>query len=135
MTSAPRRWTAPRPCPAGARVEVELTGGDRKLLKAADQLLRRGGLRPAEQSAKLERALDGQLPKPAQPAPLKPSSSAGQVVLAYLRAYADRLKSLDPMVRRDEEDAVHQMRVATRRLRSTLQSFKKIIRRDRTQQL
>jgi CHAD domain-containing protein len=116
-------------------VEVELTGGNRKLLKAADQLLRRGGLRPAGRSAKLERALDGQLPKPAHPAPLKPSSPAGQVVLAYLRAYADKLKSLDPMVRRDEEDAVHQMRVATRRLRSTLQSFKKIIRRDRTQRL
>jgi CHAD domain-containing protein len=116
-------------------VEVELTGGDRKLLKAADQLLRRGGLRPAGRSAKLERALDGQLPKPAHTAPLTPSSPAGQVVLAYLRTYADRLKSLDPMVRRDEPDAVHQMRVATRRLRSTLQSFKKIIRRDHTQRL
>src|SRR5215468_6386304 len=68
------------------------------------------------------------LAEPAHPAPLKPSSPAGQVVLAYLRAYADRLKSLDPMVRRDEPDAVHQMRVATRRLRSMLQSFKKIIR-------
>lgn len=116
-------------------VEVELTGGDRKLLKAADELLRREGLRPARRSAKLQRALAGQLPEPAPPAPLTSSSPAGQVVLAYLRTYADRLKSLDPMVRRDEPDAVHQMRVATRRLRSTLQSFGKIIRRDRTQPL
>jgi CHAD domain-containing protein len=116
-------------------VEVELTGGDRKLLKAADRLLRRGGLRRAGRSAKLERALDGQLPGPARPAPLTPSSPAGQVVLAYLQTYADRLKSLDPMVRRDEPDAVHQMRVATRRLRSTLRSFGQIIGRDRTQRL
>jgi CHAD domain-containing protein len=39
------------------------------------------------------------------------------------------------MVRRDEPEAVHQMRVATRRLRSTLRSFGHIIPRDRTQQL
>jgi CHAD domain-containing protein len=116
-------------------VEVELTGGDRKLLKAADRLLRRDGLRRAGRSAKLDRALDGQLPGPARPAPLTPSSPAGQVVLAYLQTYADRLKSLDPMVRRDEPDAVHQMRVATRRLRSTLRSFGQIIGRDRTQRL
>jgi CHAD domain-containing protein len=116
-------------------VEVELTGGGRQLLKAADQLLRRDGLRPAGRSAKLERALAGRLPKPARQAPLKPSSPAGQVVLAYLRAYAERLKSLDPMVRRDEPDAVHQMRVATRRLRSTLRSFGNVIRGDRTQRL
>ena len=116
-------------------VEVELTGGGRKLLEAADELLRRGGLRAAGRSAKLQRALAGQLPEPARPAPLTSSSPAGQVVLAYLRTSADRLKSLDPMVRRDEPDAVHQMRVATRRLRSTLRSFGKIIRRDGTQRL
>jgi CHAD domain-containing protein len=125
-TAAMSRWH---------EVEVELTGGDRQLLKAADELLRRDGLRPAGRSAKLERALADRLPEPAHQAPLTSSSRAGQVVLAYLRAYAGRLKSLDPMVRRDEPDAVHQMRVATRRLRSTLRSFGKIIRRDRTQRL
>ena len=116
-------------------VEVELTGGDRELLEAADELLLHDGLRPAGRSAKLERALGGQLPAPAHQAPLTSSSTAGQVVLAYLRTHAERLQSLDPMVRRDEPDAVHQMRVATRRLRSTLRSFGQIIRRDRTQRL
>ena len=116
-------------------VEVELTGGDRRLLKAADQLLRRDGLRPAAESAKLERALASQLPRPASEPPLTPSSPAGQVVLAYLRAQIDAVKRLDPMVRRDEPDSVHQMRVATRRLRSTLRSFGKIIRRSDTQEL
>jgi CHAD domain-containing protein len=116
-------------------VEVELTGGGRKLLKAADDLLRRGGLRPAERSAKLERALSGQLPERARPVPLTSSSPADQVVLAYLRAQIERLKALDPMVRRDEPDAVHQMRVATRRLRSTLRSFGQIIERDGTRRL
>src|SRR5215831_12042689 len=108
-------------------VEVELTGGDRQLLKAADELLRRDGLRPAGRSAKLERALGGQPSGPASKPPLAPSSPASEVVLAYLRVQIDRLKSLDPMVRLDEPDSVHQMRVATRRLRSTLRSFGKII--------
>jgi CHAD domain-containing protein len=108
-------------------LEVELTGGDQRLLKAADALLRRDGLRPAGRSAKLERALGGQLPQSAQPKRLTPASPAGQVVLAYLRAQAAAMKSSDPMVRRDEPDSVHQMRVATRRLRSTLRTFKRVI--------
>jgi CHAD domain-containing protein len=108
-------------------LEVELTGGDRRLLKAADALLRRDGLRPAGRSAKLERALGGQLPPSAGPRRLTPASPAGQVVLAYLRDQAETLKSFDPMVRRDESDSVHQMRVATRRLRSTLRTFKREI--------
>jgi len=116
-------------------VEVELTGGGRRLLKAADELLRRDGLRPAGRSAKLERALGGRLPGPAGEPELTPSAPAGQVVLAYLQAQIDRLTSLDPMVRLDEPDSVHQMRVATRRLRSTLRSFGMIIDRSGTQRL
>ena len=41
----------------------------------------------------------------------------------------------DPLVRRDEPDAVHQMRVATRRARSALQAFGGIIERDATRPL
>jgi CHAD domain-containing protein len=50
-------------------------------------------------------------------------SSAGDVVLAYLRLQAHALKTLEPKVRADEFDAVHQMRVATRRLRAALRTF------------
>jgi CHAD domain-containing protein len=58
------------------------------------------------------------------------SASAGDVVLAYLRVQAHKLRALEPMVRADEPDAVHQMRVATRRLRSTLRSFRTVIPRS-----
>jgi len=116
-------------------IEVELTGGDQGLLEAAADRLRCDGLRPAGRSAKLERALEGQLPESAHKVPLASSSSAGQVVLAYVQTQAEALKSLDPMVRRDEPDAVHQMRVAIRRLRGALRSFGKIISRDGTQRL
>jgi CHAD domain-containing protein len=116
-------------------VEVELTGGDRSLLKTADKLLRGDGLRPAGRAAKLERALDGWLPKaPDRPA-LTASSAAGEVVLAYLRRHTETLKAQDPMVRLDEYDAVHQMRVAARRLRSTLRSFRHILASDDTREL
>src|SRR5271157_2347726 len=63
------------------------------------------------------------------------SSSAGDMVLAYLRAQAGALKSLEPMVRADEFDAVHQMRVATRRLRAGLRSFGQIIPRSDSERL
>jgi CHAD domain-containing protein len=112
-------------------VEVELTGGGPRLLKAANRRLRRGGLRPAAYSAKLERAMADSLPEHADgraPAwradgKLTASSPAGDVVLAYVAAQAERLKALDPAVRRDEPDAIHQMRVAARRLRTAFQAF------------
>jgi len=116
-------------------VEVELTGGDRRLLRAAGELLRHDGLRRAGQAARLARALGGRLPGPDHVARLTASSAAGHVVLAYLRAHTERLKALDPMVRLDEPDSVHQMRVASRRLRSTLRSFGHILPRRATREL
>ena len=63
------------------------------------------------------------------------SSSAGDVVLAYLRLQVHALKSLEPMVRADEFDAVHQMRVASRRMRATLRSFGQVIPRPDSERL
>jgi CHAD domain-containing protein len=107
--------------------EVELTGGDPELLEAADRLLRRSGLRPAATSSKLARALADRLPVPPPAARLTSPSPAGDVVLAYLRAQAGRLKETDPLVRRSEPGSVHDMRVASRRLRSTLRDFRTIL--------
>jgi CHAD domain-containing protein len=56
-------------------------------------------------------------------------------VLAYLRTQAEQLRRYDPLVRRDAPDAVHQMRVAARRMRSALQAFGRLIDRDRTRHL
>jgi CHAD domain-containing protein len=116
-----------------SEVEVELTGGGPRLLKAADAQLRKDGLQPSATSVKLERALAGRLPDGrGQPAR---DDSAGAAVLAYLRQHTAALKAQDPMVRRDEPDSVHQMRVASRRLRSTLQSFGAILPRSATAEL
>jgi len=106
-------------------VDVELTGGSRDVLDAADRLLRRGGLRRSGQSAKLARALDLPASAPARRPPAGAGAAAGEVLLAYLDEQVATLKVYDPMVRSEEPDAVHQMRTTTRRLRSTLQSFRR----------
>jgi CHAD domain-containing protein len=64
-----------------------------------------------------------------------PQSAAGDVVLAYLARHTARLKALDPLVRRDAPDSVHQMRVAARRLRGALQAYPAILPRPATQHL
>ena len=57
------------------------------------------------------------------------------MVLGYVRNQVQAISRYDPLVRRDEPDAVHQMRVATRRARSALQAFGTIIEREATRPL
>ena len=127
-------------------VEVELTGGSPRLLRAVADRLRRSGLHTAERSTKLEHALAaspvvlaGSQARAARRAGaglrLSSGSLAGEVVLAYLDAQAGRLVTLDPAVRRDVPDAVHQMRVTTRRLRSAIQDFPMVLPAAATRQL
>lgn len=59
-------------------------------------------------------------------------SRAGEVVLAYVRRQVAAISRCDPLVRRAEPDAVHQMRVATRRARSAFQAFGSIVDREAT---
>lgn len=70
-----------------------------------------------------------------EPPPLTGHSPAGEVVLAYLRDQVAAITRYDPLVRLDEPDAVHQMRVATRRARSALQAFGGVIAREATRPL
>ena len=53
----------------------------------------------------------------------------------YVRAQRDAIVEHDPRVRRDEPDSVHKMRVATRRLRSTLKTFRPLWDRATTDRL
>ena len=118
-------------------IEAELVTGGPALLTAIDTRLRRAGARPAATAAKLQRALAGRLP--AAGAAHQPSltrhSPAGEIVLGYVRDQVAAISRYDPLVRRDAPDAVHQMRVATRRARSALQAFSSVIDRDATRPL
>jgi CHAD domain-containing protein len=114
---------------AWREIEVELVEGDRALLKAAVKELRRAGARPSDSASKIGRALASRLgagaavPKAVVPTRKGP---VGDVALAHLREQTAKLVGADPLVRLDEEDAVHQMRVCTRRLRSALATYRSL---------
>ncbi|MGQ0576902.1 MAG: CHAD domain-containing protein [Pseudonocardia sp.] len=75
-------------------------------------------------------------PAPVSPPALRPGGrpgSAGAVLLAYLGEHADRLAEQERRARADEPDAVHQMRVNARRLRSALQAYRPLLDRERTE--
>ena len=116
-------------------VEVELVDGDREVLASAARRLEEAGAKPAPWASKLGHAL-GDTEPPTPPAiELDSRSTARQVVTAHLADQVQRLVTLDPHVRRDDEDAVHQMRVATRRLRSALATFRRLLDRAVTEPL
>jgi inorganic triphosphatase YgiF len=117
-------------------VEVELLNGNRSFLDAVSGQLRGAGLKPSRSRSKLARLLaDSALP--ALAAPDKTSSlrrsSAGAVVLTHLRGQVDKLVMHDRGARSDEPDAVHQMRVATRRLRSALATYRPLLDPEQTE--
>jgi CHAD domain-containing protein len=97
-------------------IEVELVDGDTAVLKRVERALRKAGATPASGPSKLARALGDRL--------TAEKSGRTDPVAAYVRAQRDALLAHDPGVRRGEAESVHKMRVATRRLRSTLRTFK-----------
>jgi CHAD domain-containing protein len=102
----------------------------RRLRKAVTARLAEDGLRPGGRSAAAE--LDRLLAPPPRRSPVG-KRTAGAAVLAYLSEQADRLAAEDRRVRRDEPDAVHQMRVASRRMRSALQAYRPLFEADRVE--
>ena len=104
-------------------VEVELVDGPRGLFDAVDEALRSAGARPSAVESKLARALGERVP--AEP----------DVLSGYLAAQRDAIRDTEAGVRAGDAEAVHDMRVATRRLRSTLRTFRPLLDRDRTEPL
>ncbi|MGB9378579.1 MAG: CYTH and CHAD domain-containing protein, partial [Mycobacteriales bacterium] len=122
---------------AWREVEVELMSGERDLLAAIGALLTAAGARSDAGPSKLARALGDRLPPSVGDAP--PSwpkrSTAGFAVLAYLREHVDALLTADAAVREDRDDSVHKMRVATRRIRSLLATYRPLFDQSVTEPL
>ncbi|MFC6880454.1 MULTISPECIES: CYTH and CHAD domain-containing protein [Actinomadura] len=144
------------PAAAWREIEVELVAGTQELLKAAGKRLRKAGASRAGSSSKLGRLLNDAIePPPATaaradaeerigaangsgPSGKSRSTSApttGDAVVAYLAAQVEAILRYDPKARLAEHDAVHRMRVAVRRTRSALQSYRPVLDRDRTDPL
>lgn len=117
-------------------VEAELVEGDADLLDAVEERLLDTGLHRSASASKLARALGptrpaakarhGQEGDEGEPAP----GSIGALLAALLRQQIEHLLAQDAEVRRDTPDAVHQMRVSARRLRSTLRVHERLLRLD-----
>ncbi len=145
--TARRLLTAGKADSAGAatswrEVEVELVGGAAELLDAIDARLRERGLTAARSSSKLAQVLDGAQDGTRDGSGRKRDGSAkkrkagkrgeevtakaeaGAVVLAHVREQVEQIRAQDLPVRLDAPDSIHKMRVATRRLRSALTTFK-----------
>jgi CHAD domain-containing protein len=116
-------------------LEVELTGGGTELLDRVERLLRKAGIHRAAPPSKLARVLGERIPTGPARARVGRDATLGDVVLAYLHDQRAAVHSGDPDVRRALPDAVHQMRVATRRMRSALQAYGSVVDRARTRDL
>jgi CHAD domain-containing protein len=109
--------------------EVELVGGDDVLLDDAGDLLRTAGARPASGPSKLARALGDRVPDSDEwELPSKPRTS--ELFRAYASAQVKAIHERDPEVRRDLPDSIHKFRVATRRLRSALATYRPVVDRE-----
>ncbi|WP_405063783.1 CYTH and CHAD domain-containing protein [Kribbella sp. NBC_01505] len=108
--------------------EVELVGGDRELLEAAETVLRAAGAEPAAGPSKLARALGDRVPAGDEwELPAKPRTA--DVFRAYAAEQVQAIRQRDPEVRRDAPEGIHKFRVATRRLRSALATYRPVIDR------
>ncbi|MGW1200228.1 CYTH and CHAD domain-containing protein [Streptomyces sp. NPDC002536] len=117
--------------------EIELAEGTGPgLFDALEPRLRKAGLRRSKAPSKLSRALGTAAAAAAEERrPAGGRASAGDHVLDYLRQQVEAVVALDPGARRGTEDAVHQMRVATRRLRGAFRSYRKVLDRRATDPL
>lgn len=117
-------------------VEVVAEEGAAALLKRVDKALGKEGFARSQAPAKAARALTETAAAP-RPAPREDAGpapgTAGAHVLAYVAEQARTIVDLDPAVRRGLPDSVHRMRVACRRLRSCLRSYRSLFDRELTE--
>jgi CHAD domain-containing protein len=100
-------------------VEIELGGADVDLLYALGKRLRKAGAQPSSSRSKLARALS-QTPS----ATHRGKRTAGDVVESYIAEQRRVILAGDLALRRGNDSVIHKTRVATRRLRSTLRTFR-----------
>jgi CHAD domain-containing protein len=105
------------------------------VVRALLERLTTTGATPSGGPSKSARALSGgsgEFPQPevSEAPELTPKSPAVDAVRAHLLRYVRALRWEDVLVRLDAEDAVHQLRVATRRLRSGLRAYGPLLDSD-----
>ncbi|MGW4062991.1 CYTH and CHAD domain-containing protein [Amycolatopsis sp. NPDC004747] len=106
-------------------LELELDpAADPGLLEELDRALTGAGASASPWPSKLRRLIGDRVPDPPR---RRKKPTAGDIVLTALHEHYGRLRRADVGVRLDVDDAVHQMRVAIRKLRSTLRTFGSLV--------
>ena len=110
-------------------IGVALPGDEDGIRAGIDAGLRGEGRLDPAAGPQLTRVLDGEVPRPPRAAgpALTVRSPSGAVLQAHLRVQVGQVRAQDLPVRLDQPDSVHRMRVATRRLRSALQTFERLV--------
>lgn len=108
-------------------VEVELVSGPRSLMDAIDKRLRAAGARPASSPSKLAHALGEQLRQYAAAPPKATWAGTSGSLTGYVAAQRDAVVENYSAALDNDPDAVHDMRVALRRLRATLKSYASVL--------
>ena len=102
-------------------LEVELLDGDEKTLRRIEKELRRAGAADGERRPKVFQALD--LDFQAEPVAEPDDASSAATLRARIREQAESVLAHDPGTRLGtDSEELHQMRVATRRLRAFLRA-------------
>ena len=112
--------------------ELELADGSTTLLDAAESMLAIADVLPSAYPSKLARVLGDKYPEKEPPAPwgLKRNCPSANVLLVYLNEQVQVLTEQDPRLRAGSPDSVHLMRIATRRLRSSLSTYRILLDAD-----
>jgi CHAD domain-containing protein len=138
VSAEPAATDAPGLAPITWReVEVELVSGKLALLVRTFDLMKTVGARRSESPSKLSRALGdrpAQVVPPALPRPRR-KGPASDVIQLRLRQQVTTMRQLDPWVRHGAPEAVHDMRVAARRLRNALASYRSFLDTERSEPL
>jgi CHAD domain-containing protein len=115
-------------------LEVEAVHGSGELLERIGDRLRESGARESAAASKLQRTLQEDIVPVRRPTATR---TAGDVLLTYVGEQVEQLLTYDPLVRlaEDDDDSVHKMRVAVRRIRSVLRTHARLIDQVRTRTL
>jgi CHAD domain-containing protein len=107
-------------------IEAELLNDDEQILKHIEKTLQGAGARKGDGRPKVFRALD--LDRPAAPAPPHSSAPTRDHLQAMLERQYFAILAHDPGTRLGEDsEELHQMRVATRRLRAFLRAARPLL--------
>ena len=121
-------------------IEVEVAGsnGNAAILAPAIERLRAAGAGAPDPTPKHIRALGPRAMEPPEvaPMPVRPDAPARDVIRSVLADAVTSILRHDPLVRTSRDpEAVHQARVATRKLRSHLRTFAPLLEPDWTEPL